>query len=95
MGYITASQGRPIQGVSQQPEKTRLPGQCTQSDNLRPDIVKGLVNREGTTLETELTSASTSSRTKWHHYARGTGEEYYICIEPTTGKVRCFSLDGT
>ena len=95
MSYITSNQGRPIQGVSQQPEKTRLPGQCTRSENLRPDIVRGLINRQGTEAVSVLDNAALSHYSKWHHYERGTGEEYFISIDQTTGKLRAWSPDGT
>lgn len=93
MTYITSSQGRPIQGVSQQPEKTRLPGQCTISENLRPDVVRGLTDRVGTKLQALLANGPTTDA-KWYYYNRGTTEEYFISIEDT-GKVRAWSPDGT
>jgi len=92
--FITSNQGRPIQGVSQQPEKTRLPGQCTLSENLRPDVVRGLINRQGTITSAVLSTALLSTDTAWHHYKRG-DEEYFISIENGTGKVRAWSPDGT
>jgi len=93
--FITSNQGRPIQGVSQQPEKTRLPGQCTLSENLRPDVVRGLINRQGTIVSAILATALLSTDTAWHHYKRGEEEEYFISVEKNTGKVRAFSPDGT
>lgn len=95
MGYITSNQGRPIQGVSQQPEKNRLKGQCSVSDNFRPDIVRGLITRQSTEMSGELTTASLDLDTKWYYYNRGTGEEYFISIEKSTGKLRAYSPDGT
>jgi len=94
MGFITSNQGRPIQGVSQQPEKTRLPGQCTLSENLRPDIVRGLINRQGTEASAELTAALLSSYSKWYYYNRGTNEEYFISIEAGTGDLKVWSPSG-
>lgn len=95
MSYVTGNQGRPIQGVSQQPEKTRLPGQCTQSDNFRPDVVRGLINRPGSNFESTLSNASTADSTKWYSYSRGVGEEeYFISIE-ADGSVKAWSPDGT
>ena len=94
MSFITSNQGRPIQGISQQPEKTRLPGQCTLSDNLRPDVVRGLVNRQGTKASATLLTALQSVATKWHYYSRGTGEAYFISVEQHSGKVRAWSANG-
>lgn len=95
MGYITSNQGRPIQGVSQQPEKTRLPGQCTVSENFRPDIVRGLVNRQGTESIAYLEDSRVNKLVKWHHYERGTGEEYFLSINNTSGEVKAWGPDGT
>lgn len=95
MTYVTSSQGRPIQGVSQQPEKTRLPGQCTVSENMRPDVVRGLTDRVGTEISALLPGAPTGADSKWYYYDRGTSEEYFVSIEKTNGKVRVWSPDGT
>lgn len=94
MSYVTSSQGRPIQGVSKQPEKTRLPGQCTRSDNMRPDVVRGLTDRVGTVLSATLPNAPTDPWTMWYYYDRGTTEEYFISIE-VDGTVSAWSPDGT
>ena len=90
MSYITSNQGRPIQGVSQQPEKVRLAGQCTQSDNFKPDIVRGLSTRPGAHAILKLLSIDPADTTKWHHYERGTGEEYFLAVQ-TDGLVRIWS----
>lgn len=95
MGYVTGNQGRPIQGVSQQPEKTRLPGQCTRSDNFRPDVVRGLINRPGSDFKSTLPNASTDDRTKWYYYSRGAGDEIYIISIEIDGSVKAWSPDGT
>lgn len=101
MGFRTSNQGRPIQGVSQQPPKTRFPGQCTQCDNLRPDLVRGLTTRQGTIFKLDMTSPSYNelepvwgptllkdNRVKWHQYDRGDGQEaFIIAIMPDTGEV--------
>lgn len=93
MTYVTSNQGRPIQGISQQPDKNRFPGQCTASDNFRPDVVRGLITRQGTYLTGALSGASTSQLSKWHHYKRN-DEEYLIEIQPN-GTLKAWSPDGT
>ena len=93
MAYITSNQGRPVQGVSQQPDKNRYPGQCTKSDNFRPDVVRGLITRQGTNATGTLTGASQNPLSKWHHYKRN-GEEYIIEIQPD-GTLKAWSPDGT
>lgn len=93
MTYVTSNQGRPIQGVSQQPPKNRYPGQCTLSENFRPDIVRGLTSRQGTYRLGELLGASMNPFSKWHYYVRNE-EEYFIEIQPD-GTVKAWSPDGT
>ena len=91
--YVTSNQGRPVQGVSQQPSKNRYPGQCTLSDNFRPDLVKGLKSRQGTQTKGVLTGASKNPLSKWHYYKRN-DEEYFIEIQPS-GVLKAWSPDGT
>lgn len=91
--FITSNQGRPTQGVSQQPDKNRYPGQCTASNNFRPDVVRGLITRQGTQSTGTLTGASTDEACKWHHYKRNE-EEYLIQIQPD-GTLKAWSPDGT
>ncbi|MCK9349135.1 MAG: hypothetical protein M0P41_09365 [Sphaerochaeta sp.] len=91
--YVTSNQGRPVQGVSQQPSKNRHPGQCTLSDNFRPDLVKGLKSRQGTQTKGVLTGASKNPLSKWHYYKRN-DEEYFIEIQPS-GVLKAWSPDGT
>lgn len=94
MSYGTATQGRPIQGVSQQPDRVRLPGQCTESINYRPDVVSGLVTRPGTLKESVLEEdIAFPDDVKWHYYDRGTGEEYFIAVNGV-GDVRVWDRSG-
>lgn len=94
MGRVTSNMGRPIQGVSQQPDKVRIDGQCTASVNLRPDVVRGLVTRVGTTSVGKIDTVQANPTDRWHYYDRGTGEEYHIRIT-STGVVEAWSPDGT
>lgn len=94
MSYITSTQGRPIQGVSQQPDKVRIAGQCTESVNFRPDVVRGLVTRPGTIFEGKLDDIAFPDNIKWHYYDRGTGEEYFMSVSDN-GNVRVWRRDGT
>ena len=93
MGFITSNQGRPIQGVSQQPPKNRHPGQCSKSENFTPDVVRGLTTRPGTQFTGVLASAPQATNTKWHHYIRD-DEEYLISID-SSGVLKAWSPDGT
>lgn len=93
MGYVTANQGRPIQGISQQPHKVRVNGQCSESINWRPDIVKGLITRPGTQLISKISETGYDINTKWHYYDRGTGEEYFFAIDEN-GAISAWTPDG-
>lgn len=92
MAKVTSSWARPIQGVSQQPEKIRREGQCTTQINMIPSVVDGLKKRIGTTAIDRILS-TLHIDSKIHHYRRGEVEEYIIIIEPTSPP-RIFSMDG-
>ena len=94
MGFVTENQGTPINGVSQQPQKNRLLGQCTASDNFRPDVVNGLMSRQGTDNSGQLVGASALLSTFWHNYTRDEEEEYNISVE-IDGSIKVWSPDGT
>lgn len=79
MGRYTGSLGRPIQGISQQPSKTRIDGQCTDSVNFRPDVVKGLRTRVGSDYLSTLTKVI-GENDKIIHYRRDEVEEYFIIV---------------
>lgn len=81
MAKVTSIQARPIQGVSQQPEKNRLDGQCSVQDNMIPDVVDGLKKRIGTKAIAKIMD-SISENSKIHYYSQGGGEEYFIIVEP-------------
>lgn len=93
MTYITGSQDRPIHGVSQQPDKVRLKGQCSASDNMTPDVVQGLKTRAGTKHNGYLSNASLANNTKWHQYDRDGIEEYIMSVE-TDGSLSVWDLEG-
>lgn len=92
MAYTTTSYGRPIQGVSQQPDRIRLEGQCTLQENCIPDVVKGLTRRPAANLIGRL-SAGISSLCKMHDYDRG-DEAYFMHIEPNSNTVKVYDLQG-
>lgn len=92
MSKVSGSWARPIQGVSQQPPKVMKDGQCQALDNMIPSAVRGLEKRIGTEhIERVLDSMHPDS--KVHHYRRGTGEEYFIVLQPA-GDIRIFGIDG-
>lgn len=93
MAYVTTSYGRPIQGVSQQPDRIRLEGQCTLQENYIPDVVKGLTKRPSTYLVGKIADHGISAFSKFHSYDRG-DEAYFMCIEPMTNTVKVFNSEG-
>lgn len=93
MAYVTTSYGRPIQGVSQQPDRIRLEGQCTLQENFIPDVVKGLIKRPSTYLVNKIADKSISSLSKFHSYDRG-NESYFMLIEPSSTTIKVFNSKG-
>jgi hypothetical protein len=63
------------------------------SENFRPDVVRGLINRQGTYKTGEFSGATQNPLSKWHHYVRDE-EEYFIEISPT-GSLKAWSPNGT
>lgn len=93
MGYITSSWGRPLQGVSQQPDRVRLEGQCTLQENMTPDVVRGLVRRASTNNIGKVRVALPSFNSKWHSYDRGS-EQYIMMLEPNSDSIEVYNLKG-
>lgn len=93
MAYITTSYGRPIQGVSQQPDRIRLEGQCTLQENFIPDVVKGLTRRPSTYLVKKLLDRNTNRDNRFHSYDRG-DEAYMMFVEPNSTVVKVYGADG-
>ncbi|MGL4353250.1 MAG: hypothetical protein ACRCTP_04860 [Aeromonas popoffii] len=79
MKVVTGTLGRPIQGLSQQPNNVRIEGQCSQSINMTPDIVKGLTSRAGF-FEVNSITLQVTEFDKIHYYKRSEGEEYFIIV---------------
>lgn len=93
MALHTGAWGRPIQGISQQPPKVRLEGQCTVQENAISSAVNGLYKRPGTRLIKRLCERTFPERTKLHYYNRGEDEQYLIAIEPNE-LPRVFDMEG-
>ena len=92
MALTTSSWERPIQGVSQQPPKVRLPGQCTEQINAVSSIVSGLVKRPGTNKVAKL-SDSFPENSLFYFYNRGISEKYIVVIPPNS-LPRVFDIEG-
>ncbi len=92
MSRLSGSLGRPIQGISQQPNKVRLDGQCSESVNFSPDIVKGLVSRVGSDFMYYFDESITSDDLI-HTYQRS-DQRFIVIVKAGTGEVRVYTLEG-
>lgn len=79
-----------LQGVSQQPAETRLPGQCTAQDNMTSNPVSGLSRRAP--LEFIKKLYSTASAVRFYELDYGAGHEYILAA--SAGLLRVFDLSG-
>lgn len=93
MAYVTTAWGRPIQGVSQQPDRIRQEGQCTKQENGIPDVVKGLTKRPSTNFITQLLSYGLSPNSAFHSYDRG-DEQYFMFVEPNNPTIKVYGITG-
>lgn len=79
-----------IQGVSQQPARERLPGQCTLQENMSSDPVNGLIRRPPTDHVAGLFTSASSYR-----FFEYNGESLgHFIIAYKSGDIRVFGLDG-
>lgn len=85
MRVVTGTLGRPIQGISQQPNNVRIEGQCSRSVNMTPDVVKGLTSRVGF-FEVNKTELQVDEFDKIHYYKRNKDEEYFIIVPAERSK---------
>ena len=82
------------QGISQQPDEQKLPGQVRNAENVIPDIVDGLSKRPG--LEFVKTLASVPTAGTWFHYYRDETEGSYVGKVSTNGTVSMWKCsDGS
>lgn len=79
-----------IQGVSQQPPRSRLPGQCTLQENASSNPVDGLTRRPPMEWISNLFSTSAAVQ----FYDLKLGSQSFI-VASTPGSIRVFTLDGT
>lgn len=63
-----------LQGMSQQPARDRLPGQCTDQLNMSSDPVSGLTRRAPTDWVDNL--FSTNNLRGWHNFSTANGKKY-------------------
>lgn len=82
-----------LQGISQQQQQKRLPGQCTAQVNAVNDIVDGWKRRPPTEYIAELLGIADAAASRWHFYDTGL-EQQILCVT-TDGTLHVFDLDGS
>lgn len=78
-----------IQGVSQQPRKNRLKGQCTKQENMTSNPVDGLSRRPPTDFLAELFESENDIQ--FYQLTNNYGD-FVVCAE--LNNLRVFSIDG-
>lgn len=78
-----------LQGVSQQPTRDRLPGQCTEQINMSSDPVQGLCRRPGDDLVARL-----SNQTALHWFDLITPDGQRFLGKVIAGSVEMYDLNG-
>lgn len=86
---FSSSLGRPIQGVSNQPQKVRQEGQCTTQINMMPSVVDGLRTRIHSMFINILEYIPFGSYI--HMYKRDDEERYFLVVD---GKEEVKVYDG-
>ena len=93
MATITQTIPNLYQGISQQPDEQKLPGQVRNAENVVPDIIDGLTKRPG--LEFVKTLSNVQSTGSWFNYYRDEDEGSYIGQVARDGTVRVWRcVDG-
>ena len=78
MANVTQTIPNLTQGISQQPDEYKVPGQVTNMVNALPDVTQGLVKRPAGKFVASLSDGTNNSTTngKWFHYYRDENEQY-------------------
>ena len=92
MATITQTIPNLFQGISEQPDEQKLPGQVRNAENVVPDIIEGLTKRPG--LEFVKTLSNVQSDGSWFEYYRDEDEGSYVGQVATNGTVRVWRLSG-
>ena len=81
------------QGVSQQPDNLRYPGQCDEQINAWATVVEGLVKRPPTNYKRKLQSTTTDSDKLFTHFVKRSEQNKY-CVAVSLGGVGVINLDN-
>ena len=78
MANVTQTIPNLTQGISQQPDEYKVPGQVTDMVNCLPDVTSGLQKRPAGKFVASLSDGTNNSTTngKWFHYYRDENEQY-------------------
>ena len=78
MANITQTIPNLTQGISQQPDEYKIPGQVKDMVNTLPDVTQGLLKRPAGKFVGSLSDGSKNSSTdgRWFHYYRDENEQY-------------------
>jgi len=94
MPLVVTSVPNLAQGVSQQPDNLRYPGQCDEQINAWATVVEGLVKRPNTRWINEFNSGATPTNLFTHFVKRDEQNKY--CVTVSLGGVGVINLeDGT
>ena len=83
------------QGVSQQPDNLRYPGQCDEQINAWATVVEGLKKRPNTNYVKNLDSTSTSSNLFTHFVKRDQTNQYILSVSIGNVSATMLSLSST
>ena len=78
-------------GISEQPDHLKYPGQVTDLVNAIPDITYGLLKRPGSKRIQTTPLTNVQAGGSWFHYFRGQGEGSYIGQVDKTGILRVWN----
>jgi hypothetical protein len=81
------------QGVSQQPDNLRFPGQCDEQINAWATVVEGLVKRPPTNYKKKLQSATTDADKLFTHFVKRSEQNKY-CVNVSLGGVGVINLEN-
>ena len=78
MANVTQTIPNLTQGISQQPDEYKVPGQVSDMTNALPDITQGLLKRPAGKFVASLSDGTNNSTTngRWFHYYRDENEQY-------------------
>ena len=80
------------QGVSQQPDNLRYPGQCDEQINAWSTVVEGLVKRPNSRFLYDTGLGADISTNLFSHYVDRDDENQYLITYDSTNKLRAFDL---